>query len=194
SCSCSSSSGGYRSWVLKAYDEYASSQAHGHNASDFCDPESLVDHLQPGDLVQQKGSSIINFFYSHYAVYVGNGDVIHINESGPAERGRLVEVFHGTLVRKNNLHDDHLPPKPRPQIPGCTSIWDYNAATNNCEHFATLCRYGQKISLHFLGVGDLWRGRVGLGNYARNAFNSAKQACSTLLSWGKRKIVGAVTG
>ncbi|PAA92396.1 hypothetical protein BOX15_Mlig000798g1 [Macrostomum lignano] len=195
-------SGGYRETrcsALTAYDNYAGSQASGHDTSDFCDPESLVNHLQPGDLVQQKGNYIYQFFYSHYAVYVGNGDVIHIVGSGPAKRGLLVEVFRGTLVRKNNLHDYDLPAKPRPQIvfdarSWLYKHWDYNVAANNCEHFATLCRYGQKISLHFLGLGDVWRGRVGMREYAKSAFNSVYQACSTLFSWGKRSIVEAVTG
>ena len=38
--------------------------------------------------------------------------------------------------------------------------WDYNFFTNNCEHFASMCRYGKKISLQSLGITDIKSGSI----------------------------------
>uniref|UniRef100_G1Q5U4 LRAT domain-containing protein n=1 Tax=Myotis lucifugus TaxID=59463 RepID=G1Q5U4_MYOLU len=118
----------------------------------------LREEPNPGDLIE-----ILRFFYSHWALYVGDGYVIHLappgenSEAGThtalgvVNRQLLVEVL-GNCSYKVNNHLDHLY-KPRPigemLRSGKEMIgkkMEYSILSRNCEHFVTDLRYGKAYS------------------------------------------------
>ena len=198
----STSSAPSRSTELVIYDEQMASAARTHSTTDFVDPRSLVDKLQPGDLIQVKGSYIQQWFYSHFAVYYGNGYIIHVYKPTLGEpvkvmQDLMVDIFQGSLVRKNNHMDNtsHFHAKaPRQIVLTARSmvgqIWDYNFFTNNCEHFAALCRYGRKVSLQSNGIADIYAGHITKGEFLDHCMQGVKEKCVTLVSWINRKFRG----
>ena len=191
-----------RSRELAHYDDKKASAARTHSTTDFVDPISLVKTLQPGDLIQVKGKYIRQWFYSHFAVYYGNGYIIHVDrpESGGTVKVMqdvMVDKFKGSLVRKNNHMDNtiHFHAKtPREIVLTARSmvdqIWDYDLLTNNCEHFAAFCRYGRKVSLQSGGIADIRAGHITKGEFLDHCVQSVKEKCVTLVSWINRKFRG----
>ena len=193
-----------RSWALVRHDQAKAREAIQHTKTDFVDPRSLVDNLRPGDMIQVKGNFIVQWFYSHFAVFIGNGAIVHVASSGNSyygktvvERALMVDEFKGKLVRKNNHLDntDGFHIKPLPQIVRTAreqvgEPWDYNLSTNNCEHFATWCRYGRKISLQAFGIGDVVSGEVSWSEYVTYNIKSVKEKVETFKSWVNRKLRG----
>ena len=196
-----------RSWDLVQHDQAKAREAVQHTKTDFVDPRSLVDNLRPGDMVQVKGNFIIQWFYSHFAVFIGNGEIVHVTSSGNkyygksvVERAPMVDKFKGKLVRKNNHLDntDGFHAKPFRQIVRTAreqvgESWDYHLTTNNCEHFATSCRYGRKISLQAFGIGDVVSGEVSFREYVTYSVISVKEKVETFTSWISRKAKGFVS-
>ena len=100
---------------MVSYDKQKAGKAIQHIKSDFADPGNLVGYLVPGDMSQKKGNFIPQWFYSHFAIYIGNGEIVHVsspNSSGQGKtvisRAKMKEAFCGELVRKNN-HLDNAP-------------------------------------------------------------------------------------
>eukprot|EP00111_Clytia_hemisphaerica_P021696 TCONS_00063805-protein len=195
-----------RATALEIYDSNVASLARRFDKSDFSSPEALVKHLQPGDLVQVKGRYIWQWFYSHFAVYIGNGNIVHINKPGDkkqggkvwVERRDMVTEFMGKDVRKNNTMDGSFNARRVQDIVKEAKSyvgekWDYSFLYNNCEHFASMCRYGRKISLQSLSMVDVYRNDLSLGEYIQYHFKSAKSKCGTLISWVKRKVISAAS-
>ena len=189
-----------RSRGLVLYDEEKASKARTHTKTDFVDPRSLVDKLVPGDLVQKKGQWVHQWFYSHFAVYYGNGYIIHVTKSnGEIEivRELMTTAFEGSLVRKNNLLDNtrnfHArSPRTIARIARemIGTPWDYNFFTSNCEHFAALCRYGRKVSLQSSGFADILAGHITWSEFLDNFVQSVKEKFGTLVSWINRTFRG----
>ena len=197
--------GPIRSRAMVLYDDKKAREAVQHTKSDFVDPRSLVDHLRPGDMIQKKGNLLYQWFYSHFAIYIGRREIVHVtspNNRGQGQavirRERMEDAFRGELVRKNN-HLDNAPGF-RSKIRESLKIviaargrvgesWEYNVVTNNCEHFATLCRYGSKISLQSWGIGDLYTGRISFMDYLELSLRSVNEKRTTLISWVRRKTV-----
>ena len=201
SFSSSSSSGNApvsRSTELRRYDQRAAARSNRHDKSDFTSASDLVDHLSPGDLIQSKGTKWYQWFYSHFAVYIGNGDVVHVvggedGTKGVVKRERMLDAFAGD-VRKNNVMDDTFRPLRVQDIIRIAKSrveenWKYNFLTNNCEHFASMCRYGKKISLQSLGITDIVNGDITKVVYLKYHVKAVKEKCGTFLSWIKRKAV-----
>ncbi|XP_028397383.1 phospholipid-metabolizing enzyme A-C1-like [Dendronephthya gigantea] len=200
-----------RSQALVLYDNDKARKAVQHIRSDFVDARSLVDNLLPGDMIQVKGNFIHQWFYSHFAIFIGNGEIVHVDtpRSGSWSRKcdvvrvKMTDAFCGKLVRKNNHLDntDGFRDRvlPRSQIVKTArdwvgKYWDYNFYTNNCEHFVTLCRYGRPISLQSSGIGDLISGKINFGEFVDHSVYSIKEKASTLSSWIKRKARGLWDG
>lgn len=108
--------------------------------------------------------------YSHWAVYVGNEEVIHlagINSFDSActfnpkhtftiggkifikaevKRESVWKVIHGSKVKINNDKDKSCRPfRPHEIVRkamGMIGDIGYNVFWQNCEHFAAFCRYG----------------------------------------------------
>uniref|UniRef100_G1Q4S2 LRAT domain-containing protein n=1 Tax=Myotis lucifugus TaxID=59463 RepID=G1Q4S2_MYOLU len=113
---------------------------------------------KPGDLIE-----IPRIGYSHWALYVGDGYVIHLappgenSEAGAptglgvVKRQLLVEVLGNCSYEVNN-HLDHLY-KPRPIHEMISSgkemvgkKMEYSDLSRNSEHFVTDLRYGKARS------------------------------------------------
>ncbi len=114
--------------------------------------------LEPqwGDLIE-----IRRPLYSHFCVYVEEGFVIHISE-GRNKRGaqvkkdKLVSVAGKSLCRVNNLEEAaqrrNLTARSVEEIIKTAEEMvnnkkKYRIFHDNCEHFATYCRYGTGFSL-----------------------------------------------
>ncbi|XP_030252940.1 phospholipase A and acyltransferase 4-like [Sparus aurata] len=125
---------------------------------------------EPGDLIE-----ILRGGYQHWAVYVGDDDVVHVTlppgaEGAGAASSSLMSVPTGkAMVRKqklqevagdngwkiNNILDNQYRPRsPRiiveEALRQVDTVIEYSVYTSNCEHFATNQRYGQAESRQVL--------------------------------------------
>ncbi|NWZ74462.1 HRSL1 enzyme, partial [Acrocephalus arundinaceus] len=123
-------------------------------------------HPRPGDLIE-----IFRRGYQHWALYEGDGNVIHVTDVGKAVAGcqgaqHLLNLPGNTKVKKeplkdveknpdkwrvNNKYDRDYTPLPVEKIiqnaehlTG-TAI-EYDLITSNCEHLVILLRYDEEIS------------------------------------------------
>uniref|UniRef100_A0A8C4Y390 LRAT domain-containing protein n=1 Tax=Gopherus evgoodei TaxID=1825980 RepID=A0A8C4Y390_9SAUR len=123
----------------------------------------LQEKPNPGDLIE-----ISRFGYQHWALYVGNGYVIHL--APPSEyagagassimsvltnlamvkKERLRDIAGGDWYRVNNKYDGRCSPLPVSKIlMEAESLvgqkMQYSVTSENCEHFVTKLRYGQPM-------------------------------------------------
>ncbi|XP_059711456.1 phospholipase A and acyltransferase 1-like [Haemorhous mexicanus] len=117
---------------------------------------------QPGDLIE-----IDRPGYQHWALYVGDGYVIHVTDEGAssislssssihAKRAKVKKQLLKVVVenhnwRVNNKYDCSFTPFPVKEIirraeQRIGMEVQYNVLTNNCEHFVTELRYGVRVS------------------------------------------------
>ncbi|XP_032138939.1 phospholipase A and acyltransferase 4 isoform X2 [Sapajus apella] len=117
--------------------------------------------LKPGDLIE-----IFRLGYQHWALYVGDGYVIHLAppseypRAGPSsalsvldrnavvKQERLEDVVEGCNYRVNNSLDREYRPRPIQVIISSAKKkvgqkMEYNIVRRNCEHFVTELRYGK---------------------------------------------------
>ena len=126
--------------------------------SPFCLPEKL--EAEAGDLIE-----IDRTLYSHWAVYVADGEVIHVTGFGSdisvhdddvvVLKAPLLEVAGKSLVRVNNK-EVHAKTQGLTALPSDVILANatrhlgekvyYNFLTQNCEHYVTEWRYGVKWS------------------------------------------------
>ncbi|NWT18761.1 HRSL1 enzyme, partial [Vireo altiloquus] len=118
-----------------------------------CDPK-------PGDLIEIKRG-----VYQHWALYVGDGYVIHLtgecslssrNGSKRAKKAKvkkelLKDVVGNNKWNVNNKYDRSHTPLPVEEIIRRAESWideevDYDVVGCNCEHFVTMLRYEKGIS------------------------------------------------
>ena len=128
--------------------------------------EVVLQTLEMGDLVEFPGR-----IYSHWGVYIGECEIVHYtvidragtatdessshvfdisgngNEKACVKRENFWNVAKHSKAKKNNDKDRHQRPSSGEDIKeravskiGSTS---YSVLLNNCEHFATWCRYGK---------------------------------------------------
>jgi len=122
-----------------------------------CDERFVnAEHLkaEEGDLIE-----IQRDIYAHWAVYVGDGHVIHLVDytNGKAQvlKQKLVDIAVDCVCRVNNLvkaaqrrnlthrNVDNILKAAYERL---NDIFDYHLINNNCEHFATNCRFGSRFS------------------------------------------------
>ncbi|NXU21054.1 HRSL1 enzyme, partial [Pardalotus punctatus] len=120
---------------------------------------------EPGDLIE-----IDRGVYKHWAVYVGDGYVIHVtkagtigspplssrsssksNKKGKVKKELLEEVVGDDKWRVNNKYDRSRIPFPVEEIikyaeESTDTVLPYNFLKKNCEHFVTKVRYGEPVS------------------------------------------------
>ncbi|CAF3744010.1 unnamed protein product [Adineta steineri] len=157
---------------------------------------TIITQAQLGDMIQFKRG-----LYSHWAIYIGNDEIIHqwgandgIGESvgisgnimtiygiqfNKAEicKSKIIDVMvYGGNVHINNFLDSKRKPLPIRLIleraENAVGRIGYNLLYNNCEHFATECRYGQATSNQVqvsvgsaLGLGLILTGAAVFGAY-----------------------------
>ena len=105
--------------------------------------------LQPGDHIRVKRK---RRFYTHHAIYMGDGEVIHVTGSirektDPEVKKTDLQRFlkGGTLKRRE--YKERLPASETIRIAERhISDKSYSMIWNNCEHFATYCVTGKKKS------------------------------------------------
>ncbi|KAF7238622.1 HRAS-like suppressor 3 [Varanus komodoensis] len=123
-----------------------------------------LDGLTPGDLIE-----IFRFGYQHWAIYVGNGFVIHLappsefagagcaslmstlTDKALVRKELLQEVVGRNRYRVNNKYDAKFPPLPAAKIvrraeEKVGQQLAYKVTSENCEHFVTELRYGVAAS------------------------------------------------
>ncbi|KAJ8338001.1 hypothetical protein SKAU_G00369670 [Synaphobranchus kaupii] len=155
-------------------------------------PTLFDEKPEPGDLIE-----ILRGTYQHWAVYIGNGFVIHLAPPTESARGgaysmmsvlcdkakvkqeELWEVVGDDEYHINNLLDDKYKPRSRRDIvKDAQSLLGqeqpYCVLNRNCEHFATELRYGKAESrqVHHavqVGVGVGLAAMIGVGVLAAAA-------------------------
>jgi hypothetical protein len=133
--------------VLIKLDENRRLCKMGYNIPDNCTPNI-------GDLIEIK-----RLFYDHWAVYVGDGKVIHVRNGGDAKATIKLDILKNvcgkSLCRINNLEkaaqERELKPRSVDTILDHANdmlgkMFEYHPINNNCEHFATNCRFGLSFS------------------------------------------------
>ncbi|XP_058471740.1 phospholipase A and acyltransferase 4-like isoform X2 [Solea solea] len=103
--------------------------------------------LNPGDLIEINRGT-----FNHWAVYIGNDEVVHLvwNSKGEVRRDKLSDVRNGDNYRVNNFLDKKYKPR-NPDVivkeaKSRIGPSKYYVVTYNCEHFATEMRYGKPES------------------------------------------------
>ncbi|XP_077179674.1 phospholipase A and acyltransferase 3-like isoform X2 [Paroedura picta] len=154
-----------------------------HNVAEQMFPD-LAD-LEPGDLIE-----IFRFGYQHWALYVGNGYVIHLappteyagagcaslmstlTDKALVKKELLRDVVGRNRYRVNNKHDSKYPPLPMTKIVQQAEEMVgqellYKVTSENCEHFVTDLRYGvaksDQVRDALVGVGIAGLGLAALG-------------------------------
>lgn len=125
---------------------------------------SIPAEPKPGDLIE-----IYRIGYSHWALYVGDGYVIHLappdeypgagssslfsvlSSRGKVKRELLSDVVGGCRYRVNNHLDHEYSPLPANKIISSAEEMvgkelAYSVLSRNCEHFVTDLRYGKARS------------------------------------------------
>uniref|UniRef100_A0A8C3VA97 LRAT domain-containing protein n=1 Tax=Catharus ustulatus TaxID=91951 RepID=A0A8C3VA97_CATUS len=116
------------------------------------------DDPKPGDLIEIKRGQ-----YAHWALYVGDGYVIHVTIAGKAGvpwqdtegakviKERLEEAAGNDNWCVNNKYDHCRTPFPVEEIirraeSEIGKVMPYHLFNKNCEHFVTKLRYGEGVS------------------------------------------------
>jgi hypothetical protein len=107
-----------------------------------------------GELIEIK-----RIIYDHWAVYVGDGEVIHVCDEGDWKAtirlDLLKDVCGESLCRINNLEKAAQKRGLKPRSVSAIlkdaytmldEKFDYHPIDNNCEHFVTSCRFGSRFS------------------------------------------------
>ncbi|KAL3876941.1 hypothetical protein ACJMK2_034720 [Sinanodonta woodiana] len=128
--------------------------------------QTVLDSLEDGDLVEFPRG-----LYSHWAVYVGNEEVVHLagdpnaaskvnaNSShvfaicgkqftkAQVKLDNFFKVAADSKAKKNNDKDDKVSPSDKREIVrrAMSKLGEigYNILWENCEYFASWCRYGE---------------------------------------------------
>jgi len=143
-------------WGLYTERSYAA-ERHAHLkqcGAPFASAQDLLDSgaLEHGDMIEFKRTH-----YQHWALYIGDGQVIHVNDKGKVVVDDLLKVGHGNLCRVNLLESkaEKLELRPRGSRRAIVNyakgmvgtVLDYHLCENNCEHFVTECFYGTSFSV-----------------------------------------------
>lgn len=119
----------------------------------MCLPPSANIAPVPGDIIRYKRN-----YYSHYAVYIGDGKVLHKDNTNLIRKHKSkicienIDAVSGEQMIANDQYKkydaDRLPFEKTLEL-GMSqvgTVTTYNILFNNCEHFVTEIRYNRKIS------------------------------------------------
>ncbi|NXP98622.1 HRSL1 enzyme, partial [Vidua macroura] len=112
--------------------------------------------------------------YQHWALYVGDGYVIHVTDEGATsftlssssirattakvKKEILKDVVGNDKWRVNNKYDRYCTPRPVEEIIRRAEQWidrevPYDVLNRNCEHFVTMLRYRKGVSAQVSATG-----------------------------------------
>lgn len=157
---------------------------------------------EPGDLIE-----IFRGTYQHWAIYVGEGYVIHLAppsehaqagaysmmsvlcDKATVKKEELYEVVGNDEYRINNLLDEKYEPRPvREILQDAHSVLGqelpYCVFRGNCEHFVTELRYGEPQSRQVRKAVEMG---VGVGLVAAGTFAVLAAAAAIFGSKDKQK-------
>ncbi|XP_044219179.1 phospholipase A and acyltransferase 3-like [Thunnus albacares] len=148
--------------------------------------------LEPGDLIE-----IFRGIYQHWAVYIGDLYVVHfvagINSpgalpvvlggfvDGEVRKDKLQDVINKDKWKKNNTshttYDKKLKSRSKAEIVKealsmVGKAVKYSVSDSNCEHFATMCRYGKALSLQVQQAAAATVGSGILGAFSVMSFST----------------------
>ena len=115
----------------------------------------ISNRLKKGDIIFAVRLKIA---YLHYGVYVGNNKVIHFATEGSSSiktaSARIIQTSLEDFADNDDVYieKEREGAKSDDDTVRCakahlgTGVNTYNLLTNNCEHFANMCKYGEKVS------------------------------------------------
>ncbi|CAF1215731.1 unnamed protein product [Rotaria sordida] len=134
------------------------SVSYASNAMSAQEKHEWLQSVQPGDIIMfKRGLSI------YWAIYVGNGKVIHFSDACLNIGGRIIEeeiwdVIGQHKARVHNGRDDRWNPLPPEEIVQraryALETSERNLSLHNSEHFAIYCRYGQMNNAQLIFLAD----------------------------------------
>ncbi|XP_051774252.1 phospholipase A and acyltransferase 3-like [Ctenopharyngodon idella] len=165
-------------------------------------PSKYDKKPEPGDLIE-----IFRGTYQHWAIYVGEGYVIHLAppsehaqagaysmmsvlcDKATVKKEELYKVVGNDEYRTNNLLDDKYEPRPIQDILRDAHSFlgqerPYCVFSENCEHFVTVLRYGKP---HSRQVRKAVEFGVGVGLAAAVTFGVLAAAATIFGSKDKEK-------
>ncbi|XP_019624198.1 PREDICTED: uncharacterized protein LOC109469882 [Branchiostoma belcheri] len=135
--------------------------------------QDVLSSCKEGDLLE-----FHRLGYAHWAVYVGNGRVIHRTEDKGGKAGVMVreddfwDVEENDRVTINNGMDKITDPLPGGKVVkrarSKLGETGYNMMFKNCEHFVRWCRYGVKFSGQAMAAGSVIGGLIAFGAVMAN--------------------------
>ena len=91
--------------------------------------------------------------FHHHGIYVGGAMVIQYNDDSKVHRVSLIEFKDGQRLLRVRYTKSPTPLKPEEVVKKAedaykcpTHFGPYSKANNNCEHFATHCKFGEQYS------------------------------------------------
>ncbi|XP_055872615.1 phospholipase A and acyltransferase 4-like isoform X1 [Biomphalaria glabrata] len=121
---------------------------HGETLKRRIQNEAFLQQVKPGDMIEFPRK-----FYSHWAIYVGKGKVIHLtgdagdmalDEAGTVKLEDFWTVVGTSTPKINNFLDAEMEPLPEKYIISNAmsklGAEGYHLIFLNCEHFVTWCR------------------------------------------------------
>ncbi|BFZ05769.1 hypothetical protein BsWGS_08808 [Bradybaena similaris] len=168
----------------------------------------VLQSLSPGDRVQ-----FHRFLYSHWGIYIGDGNIIHVSEDNEDKAAKVKidnfwDVAGEDKASKNNGQDIEWSSLSAEQIIRRARSYvgntEYDQLFDSCEHFVNWCRYDRVVrqqvdnfltGVAIVGIGALTVGALAVGAavgaavYAATAKdeeqteNKKKKASSNQLLW-----------
>ena len=97
------------------------------------------------------GSGLRTFY--HHGIYIGGAFVIEYNNDSKIRRVSLIEFKNGQRLFRVRYKKNPKPLKPKDVVKKAkdaykspTHFGKYCEVDNNCEHFATHCKFGERYS------------------------------------------------
>ena len=104
-----------------------------------------MEQLKVGDLIE-----IERIKHVHWAVYIGDNNVIHVHENSEEmsmNKDKLINVTNGNSWKINNYKDKKTVPRTPEEIVNIAN-YEYtnpNVYFRNCKRFAKYCRYHKSL-------------------------------------------------